>query len=316
MTSSSPDDPLAHDLDAFLDAAQYARGLAPATRAAYANALRPLLRDLRRQGLADWARVDAPTLARHLRALRDARGYAPATLAQHAAAIRALFGWLLDQGRIQTSPLDALPPAKRPKRLPKTLPEGALNALIEAVEGDDLPTLRDRAVLELLYGCGLRCAELCGLNLHDADLTAHTLRVRGKGAKERVVPYGPPAHAALLRWLDARRRFALAHKKGARAADLLAPGAPLLLSPTGRRLGRHTLAAIVHRRIHAFLPEGTQATPHTLRHAYATHLLEHGAPLMDIRQLLGHASVSTTQLYTHVAPGRLRAAFDAAFPRS
>ncbi len=314
MTSSSPD-ALARDLEAFLDAAQYARGLSPATRQAYANALTALLQDLRRQGLDAWPRVDAAALAAHLRRLREGRGYAPATLAQHTAAIRAFFGWLLEQGRIQASPLDALPPAKRPKRLPKTLPEGTLNRLIEAVDGDDPQSLRDRAALELLYGCGLRCAELCGLNLHDADLAGRTLRVRGKGAKERVVPYGPPAHAALLRWLRARERFALTYKKGVLAADLLAPTAPLLLSPTGRRLGRPALAALVHRRIHAFLPEGVQATPHTLRHAYATHLLEHGAPLMDIRQLLGHASVSTTQLYTHVAPTRLRAAFDAAFPR-
>ena len=137
--------------------------------------------------------------------------------------------------------------------------------------------------LELLYGCGLRCAELIGLNLHDADLNARTLRVRGKGNKERVVPYGPPAHAALLRWLQARKHFALTYKKGDLAADLLTPRAPLLLSPTGRRAGRPLIAAIVHRRIHAFLP--------------------------------GHASVATTQIYTHVTPTRLRAAFDAAFPR-
>ncbi|HIV08803.1 MAG TPA: tyrosine-type recombinase/integrase, partial [Candidatus Spyradenecus faecavium] len=229
MTSSSPD-AFAHDLDAFLDAAQYARGLSPATRQAYANALGTLLDDLRRRGVTDWAQVDAPLLADHLRRLQEGRGYAPATLAQHTAAIRALFGWLLDQGRIPASPLDALPPAKRPKRLPKTLPEGELNALIEAVDGDDPDSLRDRVALELLYGCGLRCAELIGLNLHDADLRAHTLRVHGKGDKERVVPYGPPAHAALLRWLQARKRFALTYKKGALAADLLAPRAPLLLS--------------------------------------------------------------------------------------
>lgn len=314
MTSSSPD-AFAHDLDAFLDAAQYARGLSPATRQAYANALGTLLDDLRRRGVTDWAQVDTPLLADHLRRLQEGRGYAPATLAQHTAAIRALFGWLLDQGRIPASPLDALPPAKRPKRLPKTLPEGDLNALIEAVDGDDPDSLRDRVTLELLYGCGLRCAELIGLNLHDADLRAHTLRVHGKGDKERVVPYGPPAHTALLRWLQARKQFALTYRKGALAADLLAPRAPLLLRPPGRRAGRPLIAAIVHRRIHAFLPEGAQATPHTLRHAYATHLLEHGAPLMDIRQLLGHASVATTQIYTHVTPTRLRAAFDAAFPR-
>ena len=314
MTSSSPD-AFAHDLDAFLDAAQYARGLSPATRAAYSNALGTLRDDLLRRGIRDWASVDATILTDHLRRLQEGRGYAPATLAQHTAAIRSLFNWLLDQGRIQASPLDALPPAKRPKRLPKTLPEIKLNELIEAVDGEDLDSLRDRVALELLYGCGLRCAELIGLNLHDADLRAHTLRVRGKGNKERVVPYGSPAHTALLRWLQARKHFALTYKKGDLAADLLTPRAPLLLSPTGRRAGRPLIAAIVHRRIHAFLPEGTQATPHTLRHAYATHLLEHGAPLMDIRQLLGHASVATTQIYTHVTPSRLRAAFDAAFPR-
>ncbi len=308
--------PLRQAIEDFLDAATYARGLAPLTRTAYANDLAALLAFAQRRGIADWARVTADDLAAHLTELRERRGYADATLARHAAAIRSFFAWLLDDRRIPASPLDALPPAKRPATLPRALPEAPLNALIEAVDGDAPLDLRDRAALELLYGCGLRCSELMGLNLHDIDFEAHTVRVRGKGRKERVVPFGPPAERALRRYLAWRAEWIRAYRMGALAADLAEPKAPLLLTPTGRRLRHAHVAGLVHARIHAFLPEGSTATPHTLRHAFATHLLDHGAPLMDIRDLLGHASVTTTQIYTHVSRAGIRAAFDRCFPRS
>ncbi len=298
----------------FLDAAAYERGLAPLTRSAYAADLAELLATLRRRGRTDWAQVTAEDLVAHLEGLRRS-GHAEASLLRYTAALRAFFGWLLGEGLIPALPTETLAGSKRPRRLPRTLGEGALNRLIEAVDGDAPLDLRDRAVLETLYGCGLRCAELCGLRLHDLDRKARVLRVRGKGGRERVVPYGAPAEKALCSYLRLREGFALTWLKGACAADLLAPEAPLFLSPRGRALGRAHLAAIVHARIRAFLPEGTHATPHTLRHAYATHLLDHGAPLMDIRALLGHASVATTQIYTHVSDARLRATFDACFPR-
>lgn len=298
----------------FLDAAAYERGLTPLTRKAYAADLAELLATLRARGRTDWAQVTAADLVAHLERLRRS-GHADASLLRYAAALRVFFAWLLAEGLIPALPTETLEGGKRPRRLPRTVAETPLNALIEAVDGTAPVELRDRAVLETLYGCGLRCAELCGLRLHDLDAKGGVLRVRGKGGRERVVPYGPPAAQALRAYLRWRRDFALTWRKGAHAADLLAPEAPLFLSPTGRALNRGHLAAIVRDRIRAFLPEGAHATPHTLRHAYATHLLDHGAPLMDIRDLLGHASVATTQIYTHVSNAHLRDTFEHCFPR-
>lgn len=299
----------------FLDAAAYERGLAPLTRKAYAADLTELLATLRARGRTDWAQVTAADLVAHLGRLRRS-GHADASLLRYAAALRVFFAWLLAEGAIPTLPTETLVGGKRPRRLPRTLAEGTLNRLIEAVDGPAPEDLRDRAVLEVLYGCGLRCAELCALRLHDFDDKGGVLRVRGKGGRERIVPHGPPAKRALRAYLLWRNGFALTWKKGAHAADLLAPEAPLFLSPSGRALNRSHLAAIVRARIRAFLPEGTHATPHTLRHAYATHLLNHGAPLMDIRDLLGHASVATTQIYTHVSDAHLRETFENCFPRT
>lgn len=298
----------------FLDAATYERGLAPLTRKAYAADLAELLATLRARGRTDWAQVSAEDLVAHLEGLRR-RGYADTSLLRYAAALRVFFAWLLAEGLIPALPTETLQGGKRPRRLPRSVAEGALNELIEAVDGTAPTDLRDRAVLEVLYGCGLRCAELCGLRLHDLDGKGKVIRVRGKGGRERVVPYGPPAGRALRAYLLWRRAFAITWKKGAHAADLLTPEAPLFLSPTGRALHRGHLATIVRQRIRAFLPEGAHATPHTLRHAYATHLLDHGAPLMDIRDLLGHASIATTQIYTHVSDAHLRDAFAQSFPR-
>lgn len=301
-------------IEAFLDAMAYVRGLAPLTCASYRTDLLELVAFLQKRSCSDWRDVTSTDLIEHLADLQ-ARGYAEASLLRHAATLRTFFGWLLEENRIPFSPTDALVAGKLPKRLPHTLDEKTLNGLIEAVDGETPADLRDRLMLELLYGCGLRCSELLGLNLHDVDLSTRQIRVHGKGRKERVVPFGPPAEAALKRYLKARTTFAMTYKKGALAAELLAPTAPLILTPTGKRLRRPFVAQVVHARIHAFLPESTHATPHTLRHAFATHLLNHGAPLMDIRDLLGHASVATTQIYTHVSDNHLKDVFRQCFPR-
>lgn len=299
----------------FLDAATYERGLAPLTRKAYAADLTELLATLRARGRTDWAQVTAADLVAHLERLRRS-GHADTSLLRYVAALRVFFTWLLTEGLIPTLPTETLVGGKRPRRLPRSIAEDSLNALIEAVDGTTPVELRDRAVLETLYGCGLRCAELCSLRLHDLDKKGNVLRVRGKGGRERIVPYGPPAARALYAYLRWRGSFAHTWKKGAHAANLMAPEAPLFLSPTGHALNRSHLAAIVRTRIRAFLTEGAHATPHTLRHAFATHLLDHGAPLMDIRDLLGHASIATTQIYTHVSNARLRDTFERCFPRA
>ncbi len=300
----------------FRDALAYTRGLAPLTLEAYEADLETLLQfvtTVRRR--TAWAQVTPEDLVAHLSDLR-ARGYADTSLLRYAAAYQTFFRWLLDEGHIPFLPTESLAGGKYPKRLPRSVEEVTLCALIEAVDGNEPYDLRDRAVLELLYGCGLRCAELCGLRLHDLDRIAATLRIRGKGRRERVVPYGAPAGAALSRYLTWREGFAMSWRKGREAATLMDPEAPLFLSPNARALNRGHLATIVRRRIRAFLPEGSHATPHTLRHAFATHLLDHEAPLMDIRDLLGHATIATTQIYTHISNARLRETFARCFPRA
>ena len=302
----------------FLDAMRYDRGFTPETCAAYGADLRALLSFLqktRRPQPTSWAQVSFEDLVAFLSDLRT-REYAEASLRRHAAAFRTFFAWLLEESRIPFTPTEALQVAKAPKRLPRSLDETTLNHLIEAVNGSSPEDLRDRAILELLYGCGLRCSELLRLNLHDIDFSGALVRVYGKGRKERTVPFGPSAARAVKAYLPLRDHFARTYRKGALAADLLRPAAPLFLSPTGRRCTRTLIAAVVRRRIDTFLPPGAKATPHTLRHAFATHLLNHGAPLLDIRDLLGHASISTTQIYTHVANDRLRETFQRCFPRS
>lgn len=301
-------------IEFFLDAMTYERGLAPTTREAYASDLRELCTYLENRKITAWKAVTTEHLIDYLSDLR-ARAYAETSLLRYSAAFKTFFGWLLAEGHIPFSPTDAFVTGKRPQRLPKDLQEDILNSLIEAVDGDSPLELRDRAILEVLYGCGLRCSEVLTLNLHDVDRHAQLIRVHGKGRKERVVPFGPPAKKALTAYLNERNRFIATYRKGDLMAALSDSTSPFFLSPTGKRLNRAQIAQLVHNRIHAHLPEGTHATPHTLRHAFATHLLNHGAPLLDIRDLLGHASVTTTQLYTHVSNNELQDVFKRCFPR-
>ena len=303
------------DIQDFLDAMSYGRGFTAKTCEAYGHDLTVMCHFIQKRGRKTWAEVTLEDLVAHLHTLQQ-RAHAATSLKRYTAAYKTFFAWLLEEGRIALSPTDALVSGKVPKRLPRSLDEETLNGLIEAVAGDDPLSLRDRAILEVLYGCGLRRGEVLALRLHDVDFTEKRLLVHGKGRKERVVPFGPPAERALKRYLAYRNDFAATYRKGARAADLLQPEAPLFLSPTGRCLCSVTLSQMVHARIHAFLPPGVNATPHTLRHAFATHLLNHGAPLLDIRDLLGHASISTTQIYTHVSDAHLRDTFNRCFPRS
>ncbi len=301
-------------IETFLDVMAYVRGLAPRTIDAYRSDLASLTAFLEARGRKDWAEVADADLLAYFKDLKE-RGYAETSLLRQTATVRVFFAWLLEENRIRFSPADTLVQGKRPLRLPRTLGEGTVNALIDRVDGSDAASIRDRALLEVLYGSGLRCGEVCALNLHDVDLEGAVLRVHGKGRKERMAPFGEVAKKALQAYLTWRGEFIATFRKGALEADLSAPDAPFFLSKTARRLAESRVSEIVHRRIHAFLPPGADATPHTLRHAFATHLLEHGAPLMDIRDLLGHASISTTQIYTHVADARLRETFDRCFPR-
>lgn len=264
--------------------------LSYATRRAYAADLRDFSTWLRGEGL-ELDDLDVRTLAAYTAELgRARRGLAPTTIARRLSAVRSLARHALGQARV---PDAALAP-RRPRRLPETPALSEVEAAVDAAaERDGGPlALRNAALLELVYSCGLRSAEAVGLDLGDVDLDREHLHVRGKGNKERLVPVGEEAAWLVARWLrDGRPQLA----RGACDA--------LFVSVRGNRLDTSVL-----RRL---LPN-----PHRLRHAYATHLLEGGADLRTIQELLGHASLSTTQIYSHVDARRLRRVYDHAHPRS
>jgi site-specific recombinase XerD len=263
-------------------------GLSPATQRAYRSDLRSFSAWLERRGLT-LADVDARVLADYVTELGRGRGRLAATsISRRLAAIRACIRFTLGAARV---PDASLAPA-RPRRLPEAPKEAEISALLELVEGDSPLALRNRALLELLYSGGLRSAEVVALDLADVDFEREALHVHGKGGKERSVPLGEEAAHHLARYLrDARPGLA------SRAEDAV------FLSARGRRLDTSTVRRLVRN-------------PHRLRHAFATHLLEGGADLRTIQELLGHSSLSTTQIYSHVDARRLRRVYDRSHPRS
>jgi len=232
-------------------------------------------------------------------------GAAPATIARKLAAVRGLFDYLVRSERLGQNPADLVSSPKREQKLPKVLSSEQLRVLLERIPARTPLELRDRAMLEIAYSCGLRCEEIVDLDRDSIDFDAEQLRVIGKGSKERLLPVGEPAQRALRRYLERAR--------GALAADPREPA--LFLSKSGRRLS----SSDVTRRLGRWVREAALAggvSPHSLRHSFATHLLEGGADLRTIQELLGHASISTTQIYTRVDAGRLRDAYATTHPRA
>jgi len=221
------------------------------------------------------------------------------------SALRSLFHWLVKIGRVETNPAEAVATPKQPKRLPRDLTVDETFALLDGIVGDDLAGVRDRALLEFLYGTGIRVGELTALDLDDVDLAAGVVRVVGKGRKERMVPFGSKATEAVRAWL--------------RASSSLRESGPepeaLFLNLRAGRLTARSVRRILDRRL---LQASVMAdvSPHALRHSFATHLLGGGADLRAIQELLGHASLSTTQRYTHVTPDSLMRVYDRAHPRA
>jgi integrase/recombinase XerD len=235
------------------------------------------------------------------------RGLAPASRARILSAVRGLHASLVLVGEAEADPAAGVPGPSRPKTLPDVPSEHDVERLLGTPVDNDPLTVRDQAMLELLYGCGLRVSELVGLDLGDVD--RRTARVLGKGAKVRLVPVGEPAHVAITRYLsDARPELV------ARSGDVLrAATNALFLTRRGRRLDPSTVRRAIERR--ARIAGATPRSPHAFRHAYATHLLEHGADLRAIQELLGHASLTTTEVYTHVSVPRLKLEHGRAHPR-
>ena len=294
--------------------------------AAWASALQDLDADLRRRGAAEqtrraygidagqfavWAtrqRLEPETvtprgLRRYAAALSEA-GAAPTTVARKLASLRALFRSLREHGVVEQNPADLLSAPKRPQRLPKTLTPADVAGLLDRIPASTPLELRDRALFELAYASGLRAEELVSLDLGSVDFDAEEVRVEGKGGKTRVVPVGEHALRAITRYIERGR--------GALRAD----GEPaLFLSKSGRRLS----TSDVRRRLAGWTRHAAMAggiSPHWLRHSFATHLLEGGADLRAIQEMLGHSRLSTTQVYTRVESARLRSAYARSHPRA
>ena len=274
--------------------------------------------------LASWATslglepttIDARALRRYVASLSQ-RGLAATTVARKLAATRALLRVQREAGAREDNPADLIAAPKRPQNLPRVLKPEEIGALLDGIPVSTPLEQRDRAMFELAYSSGLRAEELVTLDRDAVDFDRESVRVDGKGGKTRLVPIGEHARQALARYLE-RARPALAEVRRP-TAERACPGEPLFLSKSGRRLQ----TSDVRRRLRTWsrqaqvrVPSLAQAHPHALRHSFATHLLEGGADLRSIQELLGHATISTTQVYTRVESARLRTAYSRSHPRA
>jgi integrase/recombinase XerC len=295
-------------VEAYLAELTHERGYSRHTVRAYGTDLADLAAFAEALGETDAAAIDLETLRDWVWRGSQA-GLAPSTLGRRVSSARSFTSWLARQGIAPADPGLRLRTPRAGRRLPRVLTRAQMDVMLEglhtaAVDGD-ATALRDVAVIELLYASAVRVSELVGLDIDDMDRSTRTVRVLGKGAKERVVPYGGPAARALDDYLD-RARPVLATE---------ASGAALLLGARGGRLGTRTVYELVARELKA-LPGAGPAGPHSLRHTAATHLLDGGADLRIVQEMLGHASLATTQLYTHVSTERLRESYRLAHPRA
>ena len=294
------------------------RGVAANTLAAYQRDLAAYAAFLR--GRAGGGAVDVVGLTEadvdayvdHLKAARNGEAkarWSAASVARAVVAVRSFHRFCLTEGHLAVDPSEDVTAPRVPQGIPKALTEAEVEALLGAVTGDGPAALRDRAILETLYATGLRISELVGLDLGAVDLEEGFLRAFGKGSKERIVPIGHTATAAIEAWLPARAAVLARARRGRADPDAL------FVNPQGGRLTRQGCWKIVAAYgLRAGL--GGRLSPHVLRHSCATHMVDRGADLRVVQELLGHASVSTTQIYTKVTQSRLRAVYEAAHPRA
>ena len=295
-------------VEAFLNYMTVERGVSPNTVAAYRNDLCQLVEFLEDRDSGDngdgWDGLDPQDLASYVLHLHE-RGYSDTTRARKVASARSLFAFLTEEGIVSKDPTENLSFPRVGRSLPEGLTEEEAEALLSAPAGDAPEAIRDRAMLELLYATGMRVTELVSLDLRDIDLDQSFVRCFGKGSKERLIPIHPQAGEAVMAYMEhgrpklAKKRSGLAAFLNRRGERLTRQGFWLLLRRLARRAG-------LQRKI----------TPHTLRHTFATHLLHGGAPLRNVQELLGHASITTTQVYTHLTSEHVRSEYGKAHPRA
>lgn len=294
-------------IDAFLTYISVEKGYSHNTEAAYRNDLHQFADFLETLSAPpnDWSEVDRDMLLSFMLDLQE-REYSSATVARKIAGVKSFFQFLVDDRVLAESPAEDISSPKAKKRLPKTLSRDAIDRLLAAPAEDRSPKgRRDKALLELLYATGMRVSELVGLDVDDIHLAAASVRCLGKGKKERILPLYDRAVRALRDYLEeGRPHYAKDREEKA-----------LFLNPRGTRLTRQGLWLIIKGYVEETGIDD-EVTPHTLRHSFATHLLDGGAGLRELQKLLGHSNISTTQVYTHVSSDRLRRAYDDAHPRA
>jgi len=321
VASSQTDDRLGALLEEYETWLRVERGLAPNSLAAYRRDLRRYVDYLRRHGQTTLGSVDETTVAGFVDELRDARRddgrpkYAASSIARAVAAVHSFHRFCLEEGVVVRDPSEDVGAPRVPQGIPKALTEPEVDALLAAVAGDGPRALRDRAILETLYAGGVRISELVGLDLDDLDLRDGIARVLGKGSKERVVPLGRGARDALGEYLAHGRPELDRVGRGTARGRTRGSERGVFLNARGGRLTRQGAWLIV-RDAGGRAGLGDRIYPHVLRHSCATHMLDHGADIRVVQELLGHASLSTTQVYTKVSPERLRAVYDQAHPRA
>jgi integrase/recombinase XerD len=305
MTKKPLPAPLRRAADTFDDYLRVERGASPRTISAYRRDLRRYLDSVARSGATD-VRAIKPKHVTDAMQRRSRTGAAPTTLNRWLAAVRHFHKFCVREGIAPTNPAALVDGPARGLALPKALGEDETRAIVEAAAGSTPPELRDRVILELLYGAGLRVSELVGLDIDDVDLDDRTVRCLGKGEKERIVPIGGPAVSAVRRYLrEARGTFTSAKR----------PSHALLISARGSRLSRQSAWTCVKRYAARVYPD-RRVYPHILRHSYATHLMARGADVRVVQEALGHARLSTTQVYTLVTRQKLKDVYESAHPRA
>jgi integrase/recombinase XerD len=295
------------DIEEFLTYLAIEKGRSANTLAAYRQDLRKYVAYLDGREINVVSSEDVIGFLRYL----NESGLARSSVNRSMTTVRGMHRFLFAEGVLPHDPTADVEPARLPKGLPKALSEGDITALIDAASNDDPFGRRDRALLEVLYGTGMRISECVGLSLDDVDIEAALLRVTGKGDKQRLVPLGRLAEAALAEWLEPGGRSALAPEVWKTRSDQMA----VFLNHRGGRLSRQGIWGVVRKHgLTAGIAE--RLTPHVLRHSCATHMLDHGADIRTVQELLGHASISTTQLYTKVSTELLVRAYTSAHPRA
>jgi integrase/recombinase XerC len=288
-------------LQRFLQHLATERRNSPHTSSNYARDLQRFSNWCASQRIDDWTQIDTQHI-RSFAASEHRRGQAPRSIQRRLSAVRSFFNFLIREGVRKTNPAIDVQAPKAPRRLPKTLDVDQMSRVLDAQVEQSLD-IRDKAIVELLYSSGLRLAELVGLDLVDLDLNDRTVRVLGKGRKERIVPVGRQALEALQQWLRERSRFAAADERA------------VFIGQGGRRLGPRNVQTRV-RRWAKIQGVSARLHPHLFRHSFASHLLESSHDLRGVQELLGHANLSTTQIYTHLDFQHLAKIYDAAHPRA